>query len=263
MEAKRSVKNRLGWARPSKNGHYITKQGNRGNKTSKNYKPTSNQRDNIKRRMAHKGRSFRNHNTMNTWHKSNHWRNKRSKLQTSYGQKDKLTVEGGDQNLQRSWDHPNQKGVMMVTIPLYMCCKKFTAVIDCFTTRTKIGIDVEKMAISKGYTKRSEIIRIGQMERRVEMITIHMGTNVMRLKPIDCVIDSTTPLNGVVLGLQALSNLGYCLTVDAVTASHRVIKNVIPKQQTKETEDYPEEPFIEELFIETLTEAEQREIENM
>lgn len=120
------------------------------------------------------------------------------------------------------------------------------------------------MAIANGYAKKSRIVTMGQTEKRVEFITIHMGTKIMRLKPIDCVIDALAPPRGIIIGLQAMAILGYRLLIDEVPANHHESQRLpVARKQVHDPDNIPEEPFQEEEFVMAVTEAERKEIENL
>lgn len=116
------------------------------------------------------------------------------------------------------------------------------------------------MAAANGYAKKLCTIA----GKRMECITIHMGTKIMRAKPIDCIIDASAPPKGIVLGLQAMTIIGYNLLIDEVATSHHETQRLqVTRPLSNVEEEIPEEPFQEEEFVLALTEAEKREIENI
>lgn len=48
---------------------------------------------------------------------------------------------------------------MYETVPLYIFCKRFTAIVNCGTTMTKIGSEVAARAVANGFEKKELILR--------------------------------------------------------------------------------------------------------
>lgn len=299
MEQKQSVKDRLGWAHRSNTNNKRSKQQTRNDRVIRGGRRTGRgngrtmrgngrgaQQKQLPRVAGGNGRTepkklsnthFRTQKRGTTRAKNNAsrppQRNKqgdvrkrthpRSDNQNAYSQ-NRNDHRTDQQNTAQGNEQLTQFGSMFVTIPLYLFCRRFTAAVDCFTGMTKIGREVAQMAIANGYAKKSQMLTVGQSEKRVEFMTIHMGTKVMRLKPIDCVIDASAPPRGIIIGLQAMAILGYRLLIDEVPASHHEAQRLnIPRQQAQNPENIPEEPFQEEEFVMAITESERKEIENL
>lgn len=153
---------------------------------------------------------------------------------------------------------------MYVSVPLIIFCKRFTALVNSCSSITKIGSEVANRAVANGFEKKSKILILGPIQKRIETVTIPLGTRMTRLKSVECVIDPTASPLSVTLGLQALMSFGYRSFIDQVpTSNHRVKPIEIPIEADAKTEkDIPVERFVEDDVLALLTAAERKEMES-
>lgn len=248
MERQQSIKERLGWAsRPRQNHHTANPRTAR---------PAQNKSNAVQRNKNQPRKAPVKNNNRNQANNNN-------RRPTNQGRVTKPSRKAP--NVVSITKPAEEDAVsMFVTVPLYLFNRRFTAAVDCFTGRTKIGKELAELAISNDFAQKTKLVTFGGTEKRVQYITIHMGTRITRLKPVDCVIDDKIPPRGIIIGLRALASIGYRLQVDGVLASHHESRRQVrPHQQASIPMEIPEEPFQEEAFIDALSEAEIKEILGM
>lgn len=162
----------------------------------------------------------------------------------------------------------NNVNVMFCTIPIFLCFRKITAALNSGANLTKIGEEIANIAVANGFVKKTKTFFNRSIKKTVNVITMPIGTRVARMRPIECIVDPTTPPMGVVLALPAMKSLGYKIVVDRTVAEHHGSgesneqRDLSRRTQEEIEEEATEEPFVKEEFIEAMTEAEMREIEN-
>lgn len=158
--------------------------------------------------------------------------------------------------------------VMFCTIPVFLCYRKIKAALNSGSNLTKIGEEIANIAIANGFEKKTKTFFNRTVQKTVNVVTVPIGTRIARMRLIECVIDPTTPPMGVVLALPAMKSLGYKIVVDRTVAEHHGAgesseqHNQSRRSQEEVEGEAADEPFIMEDFIEAMTEAEMREIEN-
>lgn len=152
---------------------------------------------------------------------------------------------------------------MYDTVPLFIFCKRFTAIVNCGTSMTKIGSEVATRAVANGFEKKEKLLVLGDTQKRVQMVTILLGTRMARLQPVDCVIDPLMHPMSITLGLQALSQIGYRMVIDQVATEHHrgTSTNAARQENNMRPENIADERFAEEEVVAFLTDAERREME--
>lgn len=151
-----------------------------------------------------------------------------------------------------------------VTADLYVCFKLRKVALDCGASLTKVGIQVAELAVANRFTKRNKTFVCGNIRKRVQVITIPMAVNMSRLKYIECVIDSTVPASGVILGLQAMQILNYRLTLDGEPTEHHGPPSVEGPsgQLAAEPEPFADNEELDKDYVSALSEAEMRDMIN-
>lgn len=163
----------------------------------------------------------------------------------------------------------NSFQLMFATIPLFVCGRQITATLNSGTTITKVGQEVANMAITSGCYQRLKTFAFKDRAKTTNVLTIPMGTRMARLKAIECIVDKSVPPLGLILGLGAMKGLGYKIIVDRTIAEHhgqgasQAQQELSAKTVEARTESIQQIEFIEGDYIEAITEAEMREIENM
>lgn len=139
-----------------------------------------------------------------------------------------------------------------ITLPLFVCCKKFSAIVDTGCNFTKIGTDIANIAMTHGCVLMNKIFVFRDMQKNVRVINIPCGERMNRLKIIECIVDATVPATGIILGSKGLQTVGYKLTIGKTFTTHGESLN------TKETELVVEfsKPIFEESIAISLTRAE-------
>lgn len=155
---------------------------------------------------------------------------------------------------------------MFTSIPIIFYDRKIRAALSCGSTFTKIGKDVANLAISNGCGQRRKTFEYNGGRRTIRTLIIPMGVRTGRMKPIECIIDRFAPSKGIILGLAAMKALSYRIMIDRTVAQHHGAIADQPSANDHNAEESVEvrreEEFNEGDFIEALTEAEMREMEN-
>lgn len=152
-----------------------------------------------------------------------------------------------------------------LTIPVFLFCKKVTAALDTGCSLTKIGKDIANMAVANGFEIKEKTLVLGEMRKKVKIVTILLGTRMANLRPIECLIDRSAPPSGVIIGLRALSILNAQVLVDQIPAVHHAVTRKTPSARQRievPAVEIPEEPFQEEDFVAAISAAERREMES-
>lgn len=179
MDRKESVKDRLGWRtpQPRSNRHLSNKYvSDSGNRRSVGVRKSSHKIYAKKNGAGSRHENQSSSNYKKIFYRSQGKNQRKPVVKSRQDRRNNQITELQHINRIESQnttqlDEPRiQNGSMFITIPLYLFCKRFTAVVDSFTSITKIGKEVARMAITNGYTIKSRIIA----GKRVDFIAIHM-----------------------------------------------------------------------------------------
>lgn len=268
---KSNIKTRLGWT--PQNGNGGRRQPNnsirgnvRGSRPRNQNRPSqhperSQRRYKSRPAQAPRGRS---HNQQRTVTQR---RVRFRRVRQGHEQRTNRPVNRGDQLQMQITNATNNEtyvvGTMYDTVPLFIFCKRFTAIVNCGTSMTKIGSEVATRAEANGFEKKERLLVLGDSQKRVQMVTILLGTRMAKLQPVDCVIDPLMHPMSITLGLQALSQIGYRMVIDQVPTEHHrgTTTNAARQEINVGPEDITEERFAEEEIVAFLTDAERREME--
>lgn len=153
---------------------------------------------------------------------------------------------------------------MCATVPLIMYNTRVTAALSSGSTFTKVGKHIANLAIRNNCLQASRVFEYQGVRKTIRILTIPMGARTGRTKPIECIIDKFAPPMGIILGLAGMKTLSYRIMVDRVVAEHHG-PGASEAQQNQSARSQMQ-PINEEShegdFIEALTEAELREIDN-
>lgn len=157
---------------------------------------------------------------------------------------------------------------MYTTVPLIVYGNSLIAALSCGSTFTKIGKHVANVAIRNNCAQTTRVFDHHGVRKSVKMLSIPMGVRTGRTKPIECIVDRFAPPMGIILGLAGMKTLSYRITIDRVVADHHGPGASIDQQNRSlqsadsRRRQSEEDGFEEGDFIEALTEAELREIDN-